>query len=145
MKHVEQQEVMEEIKRLLKEKRIGILSTVRGDEPSTRYMIFRNEDLLLHTISSRKSQKVQDILINQKVHILLGVDNGCYGKPYLDITASATIHDEQEWKEHFWHDNFLKYLEGPDDPNYIVIRCEPKTIRLMNHPELDGPYTITFN
>lgn len=141
---LEQHEIKNEILRILSEYRMGTLTTMKGDQPYSRFMIFRNEGFLLHTISSKNTEKVEDILKNPKVHILFGFEGGGYGKPYLEITAIATIHDEKEMKEHFWHDNFLKYISGPDDPNYIVIRCEPKTIRLMRHPDLDGPYTLSL-
>lgn len=142
---MEEQYIKNEITRLLQENRLGTLSTMKGDQPYSRLMIFRNEDFLLYTISSKKTEKVQDILANNKVHILLGIQGVGQGKPYLDITAEATIHDEKELKDRLWHDNFLKYLTGPDDPNYIVIRCELKTIRLMSHPELDKPYTLSLS
>lgn len=135
---------IEEIRKILTQSRIGILSTMKEDQPFSRYMIFRSEDFLLYAISSKQTEKVQDILKNNKVHILLGFESGGYGKPYLDITAVASIHDEKELKDRLWHDNFLKYLKGPDDPNYIAIQCEPRVIRLMNHPELDKPFSLTF-
>ncbi len=140
------QAVKEEVLRILSEHRVGTLSTMKGDQPFSRYMIFRNEEFTLYTVSSKATEKVQDILNNHKVHILLGFEGagGGYGKPYIDMTAVATIHDEQELKERFWHDNFRKYLEGPEDPNYIVIRCEPQSIRLINHPDLDGPTPINL-
>lgn len=140
-----EEKIKEEIRTILTEHRIGMLSTMKGDQPYSRYMIFRHEDFLLYTISSKKTEKVQDILRNNKIHILLGVENGCYGKPYLEITAIATIHDEKELKDRFWHDNFLKYLTGPDDPNYVVIRCEPQTIRLMNHRDFGGPVSLQIS
>lgn len=145
--NVEKKQITDEILRILDEKRVGTLCTMKGDQPFARYMIFRHEEFILYTISSKKTEKVQDILNNPKVHILFGFESGMQGrpKPYLDITATATIHDEKELKDRLWHDNFLKYLTGPDDPNYIIIRCEPKTIRLMNHPDLDGPYTLSFS
>lgn len=140
-----QQQINEEVIRILSEHKVGTLSTMKGDQPFSRYMIFRNEEFTLYTISSKATEKVQDILNNNKVHILLGFEGGGYGKPYIDMTAEATIHDDKELKDKFWHDNFRKYLTGPDDPNYIVIRCEPKSIRLINHPELNGPATIKFD
>lgn len=139
---MELQYIKNEINKIINENRLGTLSTIKGDQPYSRLMIFRNEEFLLYTISSKNTEKVQDILANNKVHILLGFQGGGYGKPYLDITAEATIHDEKELKDRLWHDNFLKYLTGPEDPNYIVIRCDPKTIRLMSHPELGKPYTL---
>lgn len=142
---VERQKLKVEIKKILREHRLGVLSTVKGNQPYARYMIFRNEEFLLYTISSKQTEKVQDILKNNKVHILLGFESGGFGKPYLDITATATIHDDEALKKHFWHENFLKYLDGPDDPNYIIIRCEPRTIRLMGHPDLAKPSSITFS
>lgn len=141
---MENKAINDEISRILRESRIGTLSTMKGDQPFTRYMIFRNEGYLLYAISSKQTEKVEDILKNNKIHILLGFEGGGFGKPYLDITAVASIHDEKELKDRLWHENFLKYLKGPDDPNYIVIQCEPKTIRLMNHPELEKPYTINL-
>lgn len=139
---VEEMEIKNEILGILAENRLGTLSTMKSDQPYSRLMIFRNEDFLLYTISSKKTEKVQDILENPKVHILLGFQGGGHGKPYLDITATASIHDEKGLKDRLWHDNFLKYLTGPEDPNYIVICCKPKTIRLMSHPKLAKPYTL---
>lgn len=139
-----QEEIKEEILRILTEHRVGTLATMKKDQPFARYMIFRNEEYTLYTISSKLTEKVQDIQANNKVHILLGFDGSGYGKPYIDMTAIATIHDDKELKDKLWHENFRKYLQGPDDPNYIVIRCEPKTIRLINHPDLDGPKTINL-
>lgn len=142
---MDKHQIKEEILRILSEHKVGTLSTMKGDQPFARYMIFRNEEFTLYTISSKVTEKVQDILTNDKVHILLGFEGGGgYGKPYIDMTAQATIHDDKELKDRFWHDNFRKYLTGSDDPNYIVIRCEPKTIRLISHPDLDGPATIKF-
>lgn len=140
---MDEQQIKNEIIRIMNENRLGTLSTMKGDQPFSRYMIFRSEedDFILYTISSRQTEKVQDILKNNKVHILLG---GGFGKPFIDIVAVATMHEEKELKDRLWHENFLKYLTGPDDPNYIVIRCEPKFIRLISHPDLDGPYTISF-
>ncbi|MFB6467037.1 pyridoxamine 5'-phosphate oxidase family protein [Cytobacillus sp. Hz8] len=142
---MDEDKIKEEIQTILAERRLGILSTMKGDQPYSRFMMFRNEGFRLYTISSKKTEKVQDILNNPKVHILLGFKTEGFGNPYLDITAMATLEDEKELKDQLWHENFLKYLTGPDDPNYIVIRCEPKTIRLMSHPDLDGPYTLSFN
>ena len=144
---VEQLQMKDEILKILDEKRVGTLCTMKGDQPFARYMIFRHEGFILYTISSKKTEKVQDILNNPKVHILFGFESSGHGKPkpYLDIIATATIQNEEELKDRLWHDNFLKYLTGPDDPNYIIIQCEPKLIRLMNHPEVDGPYTLSFS
>lgn len=137
--------INDEVLRILSEHRVGTLATIKGDQPFARYMIFRNEEFTLYTISSKLTEKVQDINNNEKVHILLGYEGSSgYGKPYIDMTAQATIHDEQELKNRFWHDNFLKYLSGPEDPNYIVIKCVPKSIRLINHPDLDGPAILSF-
>ncbi|WP_102347617.1 pyridoxamine 5'-phosphate oxidase family protein [Bacillus sp. Marseille-P3661] len=140
---MEQQTIKDEILRILTEHKVGTLCTIKGNQPFARYMIFRNDGFSLYTVTSKKTEKIQDILSNNNVHILLGFQ-GSHGKPFIDMTAIATIQDDDHTKERFWHDNFRKYLKGPDDPNYIVIRCEPKFIRLINHPELEGPYTITF-
>jgi general stress protein 26 len=142
---VDQNKINVEVLRILSEHKVGTLATMKGDQPFVRYMIFRNDDFTLYTISSKLTEKVEDIRKNNKVHILLGFEGASgYGKPYIDMTAIATIHDDQELKDRFWHENFRKYLQGPDDPNYIVIRCEPKSIRLINHPDLDGPKTVTL-
>lgn len=141
---MEKKEINEEILRILKESRIGTLSTLKEDQPYSRYMIFRTEGFRLYAISSKQTEKVEDIRKNNKIHILLGFEGGGFGKPYLEITAVATIKDDEELKERLWHDNFLKYLKGRDDPNYIIIQCDPRKIRLLSHPDLDGPYTLTL-
>lgn len=142
---MDQKTINEEILRILSEHKIGTLTTMKGDQPFARYMIFRNDEFTLYTISSKATEKVQDILKNNKVHILLGFEGGgSVRKPYIDMVAEASIHDEQDIKDRFWHENFRKYLDGPNDPNYIVIRCQPKAIRLINHPDLEGPTTLSF-
>jgi len=142
---VEQELIKTEVLRILSDHRVGTLATMKGEQPFVRYMIFRNEEFTLYTISSKLTEKVQDITDNDKVHILLGYEgSGGFGKPYIDMTAQATIHADQDLKDRFWHENFLKYLSGPEDPNYIVIKCVPKSIRLINHPDLDGPATLRF-
>ncbi|WP_236939278.1 pyridoxamine 5'-phosphate oxidase family protein [Evansella clarkii] len=142
VQQMEQNEINQEIMRILDESKLGSLTTMKKDgQPFSRYMIFRNEGYTLYAVSSKNTDKVRDILNNKKVHILIGFSG--FGKPFVDMTAEATIHEDESLREKFWHENFRKYLEGPDDPNYVVIRCEPAVVRLMSHPQLDGPAVLT--
>lgn len=140
---MELREIQEEVQKILTEQRLGTLTTLKGDQPYSRFMICRYVEPYIYMVSSKKTEKVQDILTHPKVHILLGTSGAGMGKPYLEMTAIATIHTDKELKDRLWHENFLKYLTGPDDPNYTVIRCELKTVRLVNHPELKKPVSLT--
>ena len=122
----------EKITQVLGESKVGTLATVVGDKPHSRYMTFFNEDLTLYTPTSKETYKADEIEKNPHVHILLGYEGEGQGDAYIEVQGKASIREDQSLKEKFWNKKMEKWIESPNDPDYIILEVNPETIRLMN-------------
>ncbi|WP_210366238.1 pyridoxamine 5'-phosphate oxidase family protein [Bacillus sp. REN3] len=126
-------ELKEKILKVLGESKVGSLATVEGNKPHSRYMTFFNEDLTLYTPTSKETYKAEEIEKNPYVHILLGYEGEGFGDSYIEVQGKAAIREEQNLKEKFWNKKMQKWIESPEDPDYIILEIQPETIRLMNN------------
>ena len=124
-----------EVLNILKESKTGTLATVKNNKPHTRYMTFYNEELTLYTPTGKDTYKVEEIDQNPNVHILIGYTGEGIGDTFLEIEGIAKIDDSQETKDRLWNEEIAKWFDGPNDPNYIVLKITPSTIRYMNKEE----------
>ncbi|WP_340082688.1 pyridoxamine 5'-phosphate oxidase family protein [Terribacillus sp. FSL K6-0262] len=129
---MEQAEVRKRVERILENQKIGTLATVQGGKPYTRYMAFFNEGYTLYCATSGSSHKVDDIESNHSVHILLGYNGDGVGDEYVEIEADAIVSESPELKQQLWKDSFRAWLDGPDDPDYVVLEINPDKIYLKN-------------
>ncbi|TDQ36412.1 pyridoxamine 5'-phosphate oxidase family protein [Aureibacillus halotolerans] len=127
-----QQELKKHIMTILDAHQVGTLATINDGKPYTRYMTFFNKAFTLYTPTSKSTHKVDHIEQNPNVHILLGYEGDGYNDSFVEIEAVAEIEEDQETKKSLWNEKLGHYLSGPDDPNYVVIRCKPNSIRYMN-------------
>jgi general stress protein 26 len=132
-----QQELKDNILKVLKESRTGTLATVKGNKPHSRYMTFFNEDLTLYTPTSSETHKADEIEANPNVHILLGYDGDGFGDAYVEVEGTAVIKDDQGLKDKLWNEHMEHWFDGKDDPNYVVLEIKPSAIRLMNKRGVD--------
>ncbi|WP_377892336.1 pyridoxamine 5'-phosphate oxidase family protein [Alkalihalobacillus sp. R86527] len=136
-----QTEVKNKVLDILESNYVGTLSTIKDNKPHSRFMTFFHEDLTLMTPTSRETHKVEDIEQNHNVHVLLGYDGEGWHDRYVEVQGTVEIDDSKETKEKLWGDTLSKWFESPEDPNYIVLRITPETIRLMNEGE-NTPETL---
>lgn len=129
---MDNKQLKEKILKVLGESKVGSLATVEGNRPHSRYMTFFNEELKMYTPTSKETYKAEEIEKNPYVHILLGYQGDGFGDEYVEIQGKASIREEQALKDKFWNDKMEKWIESPDDPNFIILEVEPHTIRLMN-------------
>ncbi|RLL46721.1 general stress protein [Oceanobacillus piezotolerans] len=129
---MEQQEVRKHIEQIITESSTGIMATVKGNKPHSRYMTFFNEDLTLYTPTSRDTDKTEEISENPNTHILLGYDGEGFGDSYVEYEGKVTIKEDEELKKKIWDDNMKIWFDGPEDPDLIVLEIKPNQIRLMN-------------
>lgn len=129
---MEQQEVRKHIEQIITDSTTGIMATVKGNKPHSRYMTFFNEDLTLYTPTSRDTDKSEEISENPNTHILLGYDGEGFGDSYVEYLGEATIKEDEELKKKIWDDRMKVWFDGPEDPNLIVLQIKPNQIRLMN-------------
>ncbi|MFB5661839.1 pyridoxamine 5'-phosphate oxidase family protein [Alteribacillus sp. HJP-4] len=127
-----QSELKEKVVQILDEHKIGVLATVEGNKPHSRYMTFFNDDFTLHTPTSKETHKAEEIEKNPHVHILLGYDGEGFGDAFVEVAGRASIREDDQIKEKIWNNDMGKWLDGPDDPEYVVLEIEPESIRLMN-------------
>ncbi|MGG0411254.1 pyridoxamine 5'-phosphate oxidase family protein [Peribacillus simplex] len=128
-----QNQLKEKVLNIIRDHKIGVLSSVENNKPHSRYMTFFNDELTLYTPTSGKTEKIDEIEKNPNVHILIGYDNEGLGDSYLEISGTSKINDSQELKDKLWNESFEDWFEGPNDPNYIILQIKPESIRLMNN------------
>ncbi|MDP1420059.1 pyridoxamine 5'-phosphate oxidase family protein [Peribacillus simplex] len=128
-----QNQLKEKVLNIIRDHKIGVLSSVENNKPHSRYMTFFNDELTLYTPTSGKTEKIDEIEKNPNVHILIGYDNEGFGDSYLEISGTSKINDSQELKDKLWNGSFEDWFEGPNDPNYIILQIKPESIRLMNN------------
>ncbi|WHY98921.1 pyridoxamine 5'-phosphate oxidase family protein [Peribacillus simplex] len=128
-----QNQLKEKVLNIIRDHKIGVLSSVENNKPHSRYMTFFNDELTLYTPTSGKTEKIDEIEKNPNVHILIGYDNEGLGDSYLEISGTSKINDSQELKDKLWNESFEDWFEGPKDPNYLILQIKPESIRLMNN------------
>ncbi len=129
---MDHQLLKEKITEVLGESKVGTLATVVDNKPHTRYMTFFHEDLTMYTPTSKETYKAEEIEKNGNVHILLGYEGDGMGDAYIEVQGKAVIREEQSLKEKFWNERMKKWIESPNDPDFIILEIKPDSIRLMN-------------
>lgn len=122
----------ETARKILDESYVGTMATVQQDKPFSRYMTFFNEDFTLYTATSKQTEKVDELEKNPNTHILIGYEGEGFGDEYLEIMGTVTISDEENLKEKVWNEHMKPYFNGPDDPDLVILKITPDSIRLMN-------------
>src|SRR5690606_30286730 len=90
VKRMNQEELKQNALKILEESHVGILSTVKGDKPHSRYMTFFNDEFTLYTATNKQTQKVDELEANPHAHILLGYDGEGVGDTFLEIDRKST-------------------------------------------------------
>ncbi|MEK3889376.1 pyridoxamine 5'-phosphate oxidase family protein [Bacillus sp. FSL K6-3431] len=127
--------------KILEESYIGTMATIQKNKPHTRYMTFFNEEFTLYTATSKKTQKVDELEDNPYTHILIGYEGEGFGDAYLEIEGIVRISDDDRLKEKTWNEHMKPWFSGPDDPDLVILKIKPDTIRLMNKKG-EEPQTI---
>lgn len=120
----------QEVKNIIDNDRLGVLSTMQGNKPHARYMMFFHDELQLYTATNKKTHKVEEIENNPNVHVLLGFDRK--GDQYIELQGKASIVNDQKLKEKYWNDQLKPWLDGPKDPEYCLLKISPEHIDVIN-------------
>ncbi|MCT2536179.1 pyridoxamine 5'-phosphate oxidase family protein [Aquibacillus koreensis] len=121
-----------EVEKILNDHQLGTLATVKDGKPFSRYMTFFNDDLTLYTATDNHTHKVDDIKNNPNVHILIGYTYDGLNDKYLEIEGQADVENTEGIKSKLWNEKLEPWFDGPEDPNYSVLKITPTEIRLMN-------------
>ena len=103
------------------------LATVENGKPKCRYMVLHHEQLQVYLASHRLTHKVEEINKNPNVCVLLGYEiEG--SKEVIEIEGTCTVSTSEKLKEKLWNKELEKWFHGVHDPNYFVLKVEPKKI-----------------
>ena len=118
--------------KILKESFVGTMATVQQNKPHTRYMTFFSDEFTLYTATSKQTQKVDELEANPHTHILIGYEGKGMGDEYLEIEGTVSISDDESIKEKVWNKHMKPWFSGPEDPDLVILKISPDSIRLMN-------------
>lgn len=118
--------------KILQESHVGTMATIQNNKPHTRYMTFFSDDFTLYSATSKQTQKVDELETNPHTHILIGYEGEGFGDEFLEIEGTVTVSDDDNLKEKMWNEHMKPWFSGPEDPNLVILKVSPVTIRLMN-------------
>ena len=126
---------METARSLMEEAKTGFLATTDGSRPSVRPMggwKWVNDELWLAT--GRDSAKVADIEATGRAEI-------CFMVPdfrHVRIAGPCRISTDQADKSRLFEmlPILANYMDGPEDPKFVVLRLEPDSIRVMGGDDM---------
>lgn len=127
---MDRQQLESQIEQALKANKFGSFGTVENGGPKVRYMAIYHEGLTIYLATDRKTHKVEELQNNPKAALLLGFEQGGTGE-IVEIEGEATVSSEDGLKAKVWRDDFKQYLDGPDDPDYVVIKLTPSRIEFV--------------
>lgn len=105
------------------------LATVEGEKPRVRYMALYHDGLDIYMATDRKTDKVEEIQQNPNVFVLMGYEKGGTGD-VLEISGTAEVTGDQDLKSKVWREDFKRWFNGPEDPDFVVLKITP------NHMEM---------
>ena len=116
--------------------RFPCLATIEGDRPRLRPVSpVRTDGFTVYVANLRSYAKTAQIEANDHVEL-------CYvneGHDQVRIAGQAEVLDDRDLLEDIWNDNPLlrQYLGSIDNPELIVYRVVPHTVRYMKEWALE--------
>ena len=129
--------------KILKESFVGTMATIQQNKPHSRYMTFFSDDFTLYTATSKQTEKVDELEANPHTHILIGYEGKGVGDEFLEIEGTVTISSDEQVKEKMWNKHLEPWFSGPEDPDLVILKVSPDSIRLMNKKG-EEPKNIEF-
>ncbi len=132
-------ELQERILEITRQPHLASLATIAADgKPWVRYVIPRADENLIFRVATRlHSRKVAQIQQNPEVHLTCGVTDPRQVGTFLQIQGRAELSCSQQERESFWDPHLERAFEGPDDPEYGVLRITPSRIELWEEENPD--------
>jgi general stress protein 26 len=129
--------------KILKESYVGTMATIQQNKPHSRYMTFFSDEFTLYTATSKQTHKVDELEVNPHTHILIGYEGKGVGDEFLEIEGTVTISSDEQVKEKMWNKHLEPWFSGPEDPDLVILKVSPDSIRLMNKKG-EEPNVIEF-
>jgi|SRR5699024_3619122 len=142
---MKKEEIWNEIEKIFKTPKRGIVSTAYGNVPHSRHMLLYNDGENLYTKTRSASVDVDEIEKNNLAYIMLGYDAETESS-YLEILAETEVVMEQDTIDWLWKHEDHQRFDLEEEEVLIVLKFKPRAIKLMNaNDEIDQPEVIEFN
>jgi len=111
----------------------GLANVTREGKPWVRYVspTRLDQDLTIWCATFAGSRKVAQIAANPEVHLTMGMHEVSMEGSYLQVQARAQILTGQASKKAAWSEHLARIFQGPDDPNFAVLKIVPYRVELM--------------
>jgi general stress protein 26 len=130
----------EAVLKLMEESAAVYLATADGADPRIRALVnLRRRDLypgpsefcrsqggVVYLSTSGASGKVREIRANPQVAVYYCDPGSVHG---ISLSGRMEVLSDPELKRALWSDAWLIYWQGPDDPDYVVLRMKPTDAR----------------
>jgi len=125
----------EKIWKILERPQTAALATISASgAPWVRYVTIRAEsDFTLNFCTARSTRKARQVASHPDVHLTCGELRPPDGSVFLQVAGRAEIRSDKETKARCWQEEWRRYFQGPEDPEYIMVFIHPSRI------ELNGP------
>ncbi len=130
----------DEVIDLIRDAGFGFLATMEGNQPRVRPMMpYLTEDNELLVALLPRSRTIAQVKQNPLVEICF-VDRKMW---YSRVAGKASISQDRAKKELVWNNipMLRQYFGGPQDPNFILMSVEIKSLEAMT-PHEKVPQTI---
>ncbi|MFD3448169.1 pyridoxamine 5'-phosphate oxidase family protein [Microbacteriaceae bacterium 4G12] len=137
-------ELKQKILSMLQNNKTGVLATIRNNKPHSCFMVFFHEELTLYVATDRQSKKLEDISQNNHVHVLLGRDGKTWDEEFIEVEGTASVEEDADLKNKFWNNILKRWLHGPEDPNYVLLKITPKHIYYIDKAGVIKPQVLSL-
>lgn len=104
-------------------------TVTESGSPWVRYVMpVASDDMTIRFSTFLNARKVVHIENNPEVHLVCGVTDPENWESYLQIEGTAEVVTDENERKSFWNPAIAEIFDGPDDPDYAVVRVIPSRI-----------------
>lgn len=133
-------ELAEKILDVVRGSHVAAVATVGGrGAPAVRHMVLTGfDDLMLAGATRVNSNKVAQIRRTPYAGIAIWSERE-FTDPYVQISATAGVHDDRETKLKYWNPSWEQYFGQPENPEIVVIVFRPDVIEYYDPKAMINP------
>jgi general stress protein 26 len=121
-------ELREKILEVIGGPHTAAVATLDGKQPAVRFMLLLGfPDMTLVGMTKKSSRKAAQLKKNADVAIAMWSGKE-FTDPYVEIRATATIHEDTGTKKKYWNPMFIPYFKSVDNPDFIVLKFTAEEI-----------------
>lgn len=100
---------------------VAAVATLNGTKPAVRFMVLAGfPDMSFVGATMKATKKVRQLKKNPAA--ALAVWSGKeFSDPYVEVQATAKIHEDVATKKKYWNPMYEKFFKTPENPDFVVL------------------------